>query len=92
MMGQNMLEALSFEVHADLRDTEDFIGSIIQKMEKILVKSGGLRQDRLKSLVGRGWSRRTPQSSQRRYNLYPINMSATFRNPSLLLSTIQLRF
>ena len=43
MTGQNMLESLSFEVHADLRDTEDFIESMIQKMEKILVKSGGLR-------------------------------------------------
>ena len=38
----NMLEALSFEVHADDHDhdTGEFVGSIIQKVENILVKPG----------------------------------------------------
>ena len=36
----DVLEVLSFEVHADERDTEDFIGSIFHKVEKVLVKPG----------------------------------------------------
>jgi hypothetical protein len=35
-----MLKTLSFHVHVDGRETEDFIGSIIQKVEKVLVKPG----------------------------------------------------
>jgi hypothetical protein len=47
MAGHNsMLEALSFDVRVDGHETEDFIGSIIQKVEKVLVKPGwsALRQ------------------------------------------------
>ena len=46
MAGQNMLEALSFEINIDGHETEDFIGSGIQKVEEILVKPGwtALRQ------------------------------------------------
>ena len=40
MAGHNMLEALSFEVDVDGHETEDFIGSIIQNVEKVLVKPG----------------------------------------------------
>jgi hypothetical protein len=41
MAGHNMLEALSFEVHVDVRhSTSDFIGSITQKVENVLVKPG----------------------------------------------------
>ena len=41
-----MLESLSIEVHISGHETEDFIGSTIQKVEKILVKPGwsALRQ------------------------------------------------
>ena len=46
LAGHNMLEALSFVLHVGVNDTEDFIGSIIQKMGNVLVKSGwfALRQ------------------------------------------------
>jgi hypothetical protein len=46
MAGHNVLEALSFEVLVDSDETEDSIGSIIQKVEKVLVKPGwsALRQ------------------------------------------------
>jgi hypothetical protein len=46
MAGHNMLETLSLEVEMDIAVTEDFIGSIIQKVEKVLVKPGwsALRQ------------------------------------------------
>jgi hypothetical protein len=45
-----MLEALSFHVHVDGNETADFIGSIIQKVEKVLVKPGwsALRQVSIK--------------------------------------------
>jgi hypothetical protein len=46
MAGHNMLEALSFDVFASVGDTVDSIGSMFQKVEKVLVKSGwsALRQ------------------------------------------------
>ena len=46
MAGHNMLESLSFEINVDGHETEDFIGSVIQKVEEILVKPGwsALRQ------------------------------------------------
>ena len=46
MAGHNILEALSFDVHVDGHETKDFIGTIIQNMEKVLVKPGwsALRQ------------------------------------------------
>ena len=50
MVGNNMLEALSLEVKVDSHETEDFIGSGIQKVEEILLKPGwsALRQVSLK--------------------------------------------
>ena len=41
MAGYNMLEALSCEVRVDPKDVKDsdIIGSIIQDMEKVLVKT-----------------------------------------------------
>jgi hypothetical protein len=52
LAGYNMLEALSFEVQLEVDglETEDFIGSIIQKVEGVLVKPGwsALRQVSLK--------------------------------------------
>ena len=46
MAGHNILETLSFDVSVDVRDTEDSIGSVIQNVEKVLVKPGwtALRQ------------------------------------------------
>ena len=46
MAGHYVLEALSFLVKVDGHETEDFIGSTIQEVEKVLVKPGwsGLRQ------------------------------------------------
>jgi hypothetical protein len=46
MAGQYVLEALSFEVYLDGHGAEDSIGSIIQNVEKVLVKPGwsALRQ------------------------------------------------
>ena len=38
--GHNVLEALSFRVSVDSSDTEDFVGSTIQKVENVLVKPG----------------------------------------------------
>ena len=40
MAGHNMLEALTFQIRVVERDTEEFIGSIIQKVENVLVKPG----------------------------------------------------
>ena len=40
MAGHNILEALSFEFEVDGDETEDFVGSIIQKLEKVLVRPG----------------------------------------------------
>ena len=46
MAGHNMLEALSFEVDVDGDETDNFVGSIIHNVEKVLVKPGwsSLRQ------------------------------------------------
>ena len=38
--GHNILEVLSFEVRIDRNESEDCIGSIIQKLEEVLVKPG----------------------------------------------------
>ena len=45
-MAGNMLEALSFEVHVDDHETEESIGSEVQRVEKVLIKPGwsSLRQ------------------------------------------------
>ena len=40
MAGHNVLEALSFGVHVKYHETEDFIGSKIQGVEKVLVRPG----------------------------------------------------
>ena len=44
LAGNNVLEALSFEivvpVRVDIDETENYIGSLIQEMEKVLVKPG----------------------------------------------------
>jgi hypothetical protein len=81
MAGHNMLEALSFKVHVDVNHTEDFLGSIIQNVEKVLVKPGwsALRQVSFKVSISR-WG--TAQNCARSYNLYPINISATFQSSS----------
>jgi hypothetical protein len=54
LAGRNVLEDLSFRVHVDDDETEDFIlGSIIQKVEGVLVKPGwsALRSVSFKFLV-----------------------------------------
>jgi hypothetical protein len=53
MTGHNMLEALSFEIELVGDEEEDFVGSLIQKMEKILVKPGwsALRQVSFKAPI-----------------------------------------
>ena len=38
--GHNMLESLSFEVLVDEDESEDFVGSEVQEVEKVLVKPG----------------------------------------------------
>ena len=40
MAGRNMLEALSFKIQVDGGESEDVIGSILQKAEDVLVKPG----------------------------------------------------
>ena len=40
LAGDNMLEALSFEVRVVFADTVDFVGSIMQKVKNVLVKPG----------------------------------------------------
>ena len=40
MAGHNILEALSLKVHLEGHETGDFIGSIFQSVEKVLVKPG----------------------------------------------------
>ena len=40
MEGHYMLESLSFEIQVDGHETEDLVGSTIQKVEKVLVKPG----------------------------------------------------
>jgi hypothetical protein len=59
MAGRNTLEALSFEVHVGGLETEDFIGSMIQKVEYVLVKPGwsALRQVSIKLSIGCPWNR-----------------------------------
>ena len=54
MAGHNMLEALSFEVIVIVDDgTGDFVGSVIQRVEKALMKPGwsGLRRVSFKLLI-----------------------------------------
>ena len=53
MTGHNRLEALSFEVYVKANVAADFIGSSIQKVEKVLVKPGwsSLRQVSIKVLI-----------------------------------------
>jgi hypothetical protein len=57
--GHNVLEALSFEVHVLAYVTEDFVGSIIQKVEKVLVKPGWsmLRRVSFKVSIGARFER-----------------------------------
>jgi hypothetical protein len=54
MAGQYELEALSIEIYLDGHGEEDSIGSIIQNVEKILVKPGwsALRQVTFKVVIG----------------------------------------
>ena len=56
MSGHNMVEALFFEVNVDAHESEDFIGSVIQKVEEVPVSPGwsALRQVSFKisSLMG----------------------------------------
>ena len=56
LAGHNMLEALSFAFHLDGDETEDFIRSIIQKVEKVLVKHASgwsvLKQVSFRVLIG----------------------------------------
>ena len=40
LAGHNMLEALSFEIRVNGDKTEDLLGSIMQRVEKVLVKPG----------------------------------------------------
>ena len=40
LAGDNMLEALSFKVRVIFADTVGFVGSIIQKVENVLIKPG----------------------------------------------------
>ena len=40
MSGRNKVEALFFEVKVDAHESEDFIGSVIQKVEEVLVRPG----------------------------------------------------
>ena len=40
MAGRNKLEALALDVNVDGHETEDVIGSIIQKVEEVLIKPG----------------------------------------------------
>ena len=40
MAGHNILEVLSFEVEVGGDAKEDFVGSLIQKVEEVLVKPG----------------------------------------------------
>ena len=56
MAGRNMLEALSFEVLVIGHETADFIGSIIQQVERVLVKPewSALKQVSIKVSI-EGW-------------------------------------
>ena len=56
LAGRNMLEALSLHIYIDRHETEDFIGSIIQKVEGVLVKPGwsALRKVSFKLKAGFG--------------------------------------
>ena len=94
MAGHNMLEALSFEVRINGCRTEDLIGSTIQNVEKLLVKPGWSALRRVSFIIKFQsyvvWHQGTSQSRLRRYNLYPINISAVFQNSIPLLSTIRL--
>jgi hypothetical protein len=53
LAGRNMLEALSFRVYVNGYKTEDFIGSILQNVERVLVKPGwsALRKVSFKLIV-----------------------------------------
>jgi hypothetical protein len=103
MAGHNMLEALSIVFHVDGHGTEDLIGSTIQNVEGVLVKPGWSALSHISFdvsiaccladwhlAVWHQWPGSTVTSCPRRYNLYPMNISSTFQNSSLLLLTIQL--
>ena len=98
MAGYNMLEALSCEVRVDPKDVKDsdIIGSIIQDMEKVLVKPGwtSLRQVSFKvSCIVTEESDYTRMFSELlqylpdKYLSHPLKLSR-----SLLLSIIQLPY
>ena len=56
MGGDNILEALSFNVHIEDLETEDYIGSRVQEVEKVLVRPGwsALRQVSIKIRISCG--------------------------------------
>ena len=66
MAGHNVLEALSFEVNVDGHETENFVGSIIQNVEKVLLKPGwsALRQVSFKISIACCLSSRNAELSE----------------------------
>ena len=95
MAGHNMLEAFSFEVQIAYlgNDTEEAIGSTIQKVEKVLVKKPGwsaLRQVSFKVTCSRvSWSDKA-KFSEALQSLPDKYLSHLSKKSTLLLSTIQL--
>jgi hypothetical protein len=82
LAGDNMLESLSFRVHVNVHETEDFVGNIIQKVENVLVKPGwsALRQVSFKLLLLRwgkddGYSVKLSEALQSLPNKYLRNLS-----------------
>ena len=90
MAGYNILEVLSIEVQVDANESGDFIGSIIQKLEKVLVKPGWSVLRQVSFRVSVACYHKSNGDGLGLCNLYPINISATFQNSSALFSTIQL--
>ena len=78
----NILEALSFRVHVNVHETEDFVGAIIQKVENVLVKPGwsALRRVSFKLLLLRwgkddGYSIRLSEALQSLPRKYLTHLS-----------------
>ena len=65
MAGHNMLEVLSIEVQVDGDETEDSVTSIIQNVEKVLVKPGWSALKQVSFIVSIGFRRVSMENSAR---------------------------
>jgi hypothetical protein len=96
LAGHNMLETLSFKVHVFFARAEDFVGSTIQKVEKVLVRPGWptLRRVSLEGSIAHSGAARelceTLQSLPDKYLVHLSNLESIAFDYSVYLARRQI--